>query len=139
MATTEYGKKLKNPKWQKKRLKILERDNFACVYCGDTETELHVNHKSYNGEPWEAPDKDLETVCKHCHQLIHLNNAKELSKKLMIKKQILPFDDINASVLYVIINKAFHIYLIDHSNDDVLEMNGIINKEMLDFIKTINL
>ena len=30
-----YSEKLKDPRWQKKRLEILERDNFRCQYCGD--------------------------------------------------------------------------------------------------------
>lgn len=66
----KYADKLKNPKWQKKRLKILERDDFTCVYCKDKETTLNVHHKKYTGEPWEAPDEDLETVCEDCHSSI---------------------------------------------------------------------
>lgn len=66
----KYNKKLKNPKWQKKRLKIMERDKFACVHCRDEETTLNVHHKKYTGEPWDAPDEDLETVCEDCHSII---------------------------------------------------------------------
>jgi len=67
----EYSKQLKHPKWQKKRLKILERDNFTCVHCGDTETTLNVHHKKYTGMAWDAPDENLETVCEDCHFLIN--------------------------------------------------------------------
>lgn len=69
-----YSEKLKDPRWQKKRLKILERDEFACTMCGDDTTELHVHHKKYNGEPWEAIDSELITVCKSCHQGIEFIN-----------------------------------------------------------------
>lgn len=62
-----YSEKLKSPKWQKKRLEVLSRDNFTCCKCDDTETELHVHHLKYNGEPHEAELSDLETLCKHCH------------------------------------------------------------------------
>jgi uncharacterized protein YlaI len=62
-----YAEKLKNPKWQKKRLEILNRDNFCCQKCGDAETELRVHHKKYNGNPWDAADEDLITLCKICH------------------------------------------------------------------------
>lgn len=62
-----YSEKLRDPRWQKKRLKILERDEFKCCLCGDDKTELQVHHLKYNGEPWEAKDEDLETLCKHCH------------------------------------------------------------------------
>lgn len=62
-----YSQKLKDPRWQRRRLEILTRDGFTCQYCFDTTTELHVHHKEYNGHPWEALDEDLVTLCKHCH------------------------------------------------------------------------
>lgn len=64
-----YSDKLKSPKWQKKRLEVLNRDNFKCCLCGDEETELHVHHLKYTAEPWSAPISDLETLCKYCHHL----------------------------------------------------------------------
>jgi len=63
-----YSDKLKSPLWQQKRLKIMERDKFTCMLCTDKESSLHVHHKQYTGEPWEAPDEDLETLCCHCHR-----------------------------------------------------------------------
>lgn len=65
-----YAEKLKSPKWQKRRLEILNRDKFKCKKCGDTETTLHVHHLSYHGEPWEAPSDELDTLCEHCHHFI---------------------------------------------------------------------
>jgi len=65
-----YAEKLKHPKWQKKRLAILSRDNFTCCLCGDTETNLQVHHLKYTGEPWDAPDEDLQTLCEDCHSLL---------------------------------------------------------------------
>ncbi len=69
----KYSEKLANPKWQKKRLEVLQRDNFKCRLCGDEETELQVNHLKYTGEPYEAPLEDLETLCCHCHYLKSFN------------------------------------------------------------------
>lgn len=65
-----YSEKLKNPKWQKKRLEILQRDEFKCTLCKDTETELHVHHEKYTKNPWDAPNEDLKTLCKDCHKFI---------------------------------------------------------------------
>lgn len=65
-----YLKQLKDPRWQKKRLLILQRDNYTCQLCGDTETTLNINHKSYSGQPWEVDDSELETLCEHCHLLV---------------------------------------------------------------------
>lgn len=64
-----YKEKLKDPRWQKKRLEILERDNFTCCQCGDKEETLHVHHKGYikGNEPWEYDNNYLETLCETCH------------------------------------------------------------------------
>ena len=52
---TTYSEKLKDPRWQKKRLEIFERDNWACKKCGDTDTTLHLHHLEYqNCDPWDC-------------------------------------------------------------------------------------
>lgn len=67
-----YKDQLKNPKWQRKRLEIFNRDNFACIECGDTKTTLHVHHKEYKDcEIWEYPNKLLITLCENCHKKKH--------------------------------------------------------------------
>ena len=83
---TTYSEKLKSPKWQKKRLEILQRDKFTCVLCGDTETELHINHLKYTGEPYDAPNEDLETLYKVCHKLKHsLDDLHKITKASKVK------------------------------------------------------
>lgn len=67
MAKGNYSEKLRHPNWQKKRLKILERDQFTCQVCGDNERTLHVHHIAYFGDPWETPDRLLVTLCEVCH------------------------------------------------------------------------
>lgn len=70
MAKT-YAEKLKDPRWQKKRLKILERDNWTCLHCESKDITLHVHHTYYKPgiEPWEASDKCLKTLCENCHEM----------------------------------------------------------------------
>ena len=65
-----YSDKLKDPRWQKKRLKILERDNWACVLCSDHESTLNVHHVEYNfkKDPWDYDNKYLWTLCNKCHE-----------------------------------------------------------------------
>lgn len=65
-----YSEKLRDPRWQKKRLEILQRDQFTCVSCVDIESELHVHHGYYAKglEPWEYPDDTLWTLCNRCHK-----------------------------------------------------------------------
>lgn len=64
-----YAEKLADPRWQKRRLEIFQRDNWKCVSCGNTEMQLEVHHLDYfNGkQPWEYPDDMLVTVCRECH------------------------------------------------------------------------
>jgi len=72
MATKTYSDKLKDPRWQKKRLEIMERDKFTCQCCGDTTTELHVHHKKYTAKNiWDEPNDNLSLICKHCHFIKH--------------------------------------------------------------------
>jgi hypothetical protein len=65
-----YQQKLLDPRWQRKRLEILERDGWKCLKCHDTETTLHVHHRYYlNGkDPWEYDATLLLTLCEHCHE-----------------------------------------------------------------------
>ncbi|MCG8619920.1 MAG: AAA family ATPase [Desulfobacterales bacterium] len=68
-----YSEKLKHPKWQKKRLEIFQRDNWQCVQCGDSDTELSVHHTVYRRgvNPWEYDGNELITLCVNCHENAH--------------------------------------------------------------------
>ena len=70
MTKKTYSEKLRDPRWQKKRLQILERDAWTCQECYDTEATLHVHHRYYTkgAEPWEYDDAALQTLCEDCHQ-----------------------------------------------------------------------
>lgn len=65
-----YSEKFKDPRWQKIRLNILERDEWSCQKCTETEKTLHIHHRYYikNREPWEYPMDALVTLCKDCHK-----------------------------------------------------------------------
>ncbi len=67
---SEYAEKLKDPRWQKRRLQILERDKWSCQECGTDSKTLHVHHRFYDRgkEPWESPDHALVTLCEDCHE-----------------------------------------------------------------------
>lgn len=73
-----YAEKLKNPKWQRKRLEVLKRDKWRCKKCGDKETTLHVHHKSYEGgkEPWDYDNSTLTTLCQDCHREVESFKAE---------------------------------------------------------------
>lgn len=69
MNSTEYAEKLKDPRWQKKRLEIFERDGWTCKYCGSKEKTLCVHHLFYfkGKNPWEIENGFLLTLCQDCH------------------------------------------------------------------------
>jgi len=64
-----YQEKLKDPRWQKKRLYILERDEWACRRCKSTAETLQVHHKRYikDKNPWDYEDSFYLTLCELCH------------------------------------------------------------------------
>jgi hypothetical protein len=65
-----YSEKLRDPRWQKKRLEIFQRDEWRCQGCGDSESTLHIHHRRYiqGREPWDYEDKLLLTLCEECHE-----------------------------------------------------------------------
>lgn len=65
-----YAQKLRDPRWQKKRLLILERDGWTCLECGSKDKCLNVHHVVYRKiDPWEYPDHLLQTLCEECHPI----------------------------------------------------------------------
>jgi hypothetical protein len=70
-----YLEKLKDPRWQKKRLAVLNREGFQCQSCRSSSDTLHIHHLVYSsGEPWECPDDDLECLCEWCHTMREMFN-----------------------------------------------------------------
>lgn len=67
-----YSEKLKDPRWQKKRLEILNAANWKCeeVDCGRSDLPLEVHHCQYISgiEPWQYDRDLLIALCKPCHE-----------------------------------------------------------------------
>lgn len=83
-----YSEKLKDPRWQKKRLEILNRDEWECSNCCRTDVTLHVHHEYYvsGREPWDYPAESLTTLCKDCH---HGEDDGESQTGLMVTVEFL--------------------------------------------------
>lgn len=81
MGNISYKDQLRKPEWQKKRLGIMQRDNFTCQICLDTEETLQVHHKSYDKgkKAWEYGNDRLITLCETCHSELteHLKRSTE--------------------------------------------------------------
>jgi hypothetical protein len=116
-----YVEQLKHPLWQKKRLEVMQRDNFGCKSCGMGDQQLHVHHKYYkkNTLLWEYPDESLITLCGNCHK-----EADALREQLKERIGCLPLHFINHIMGYA---KALEMRdmdddeLIHFSNYDEIE------------------
>lgn len=84
---SEYFEKLKDPRWQKKRLAVFERDGFQCLCCEDKTSTLHVHHLIYTAkEPWDEPMENLETLCAECHEFRESFNVKQGGRSCLSTK-----------------------------------------------------
>lgn len=73
-----YSEKLRDPRWQKKRLEIFNRDGFQCAACGKNDRTLTVHHIVYaRRDPWDYPDWCYQTLCEDCHEI-----RQELADKI---------------------------------------------------------
>jgi hypothetical protein len=99
---SSYIEKLRNPKWQKRRLDIMSRDEFTCQSCNDSQSTLNVHHMTYvyGLEPWDYPDTNFITLCEYCH------SEEELCK-------VLTKHFITESLLKGISNKRLFLRLCD--------------------------
>jgi hypothetical protein len=68
-----YYDKLKDPRWQKLRLQVFERDKWTCRDCGATDRPLHAHHAFYEKgvEPWDYLPHTIMCVCDNCHEKRH--------------------------------------------------------------------
>ena len=75
-----YFEKLKDPRWQKKRLEVLESNEWRCERCMDAESTLHVHHRQYfkGREPWDYEVGQLSALCEECHAATHEDEDKLL-------------------------------------------------------------
>jgi hypothetical protein len=112
-----YSDKLRDPRWQKKRLEILERDGWACTCCEEPRKTLHVHHKKYNSNPWDADDNDLVTLCEGCH--------KDLTGRIASLKGVIPLLDIGSVAVVAGFAKALI------QSEQCVDVN-LINAEEID-------
>lgn len=96
---TSYSELFKHPKWQRKRLEVLQSANFECESCGSGEVQLHVHHSYYekNLAPWDYPDESLHCLCENCHE-----KAQDI--KTLLQRQIgkLELDDVELILGYAL-------------------------------------
>ena len=86
--SAEYWQLLRDPRWQKKRLEVMQRDEFSCATCGNAAATLNVHHIKYRkgAKPWEYDADELQTLCENCHSRKHEleDQLKVLMSKLYV-------------------------------------------------------
>ena len=92
---SQYSDKLRDPRWQQRRLRVLDTHRWACEDCGGTKEQLEVHHCYYlrGNEPWEHGDNLLMCLCAHCHQ--RRQNLEEMAKQSLSEiLRLLPADEL---------------------------------------------
>lgn len=124
----DYKEQIKSPKWQKKRLEILQRDDFACQVCGCKDKTLHVHHTAYeNGNNiWEYDDNQLITLCEDCHEYEHMIDASIEEHLWYIKKKGVLNHELLAllETLDINLNNGNHYFIRDIVGNDFLPEIG---------------
>ena len=65
-----YSEKLREPRWQRRRLELFASAGWKCQECGSTTRNLQAHHCSYAPliEPWDLPDSVMMVLCEVCHE-----------------------------------------------------------------------
>lgn len=140
-----YSDKLRSPKWQRKRLEILTRDNFSCRLCGDKETELHIHHLEYSFglNPWEYSDDKLITYCKHCHLCVeYIKNDKvqfiaNRADKLYIESKEVYAIGVNLTITTTN-STSIPLFHFNPTNED-LYLYLYLNKDIISMLHSLTL
>lgn len=68
----------------------MQRDNWTCQWCGNTDQTLHVHHFNYEKgrAPWEAEDHEMGTLCCFCHEFNHIKDIHPVIKNAVISMSV---------------------------------------------------
>ena len=142
-----YQELLKSPLWQKKRLEIMQRDNFTCQHCCSQDKELHIHHHVYkrNAKVWEYEDSELITLCSKCHEN-ETNYNSECYEVFMEAKNLFKSRGLSMSLFTAILQNICWRMYEDYENDGSFDhIDSIIanaaygTQNMSDAIKLTNM
>lgn len=113
LSANSYAAKLKDPRWQKRRLEKLESAGWACEYCGDTTSNLQVHHRWYlkGYEPWDYGIDQLECLCEKHHEMasrVHKLLKERLSRLPLWAQMEITQGCLDRSPVDVILADAFY-------------------------------
>ena len=107
MIKKNFKEQIKDPRWQRRRLEIMQRDDFACQMCGDKESTLNVHHIRYihDHDYWDYKDRELITLCEECHYYEHLAKDESISEILSDMNNI----GLTNIEIYAMLEKLFNL------------------------------
>lgn len=110
-----YKEQLLDPRWQKKRLEILNRDEWSCQWCGEKTKTLHIHHfcYRYGKMAWESENDEMITLCNDCHKVTHITTLTPIENKLIDLLRI------GAET-----QNSFYKYLLTVANQEILKENN---------------
>ena len=127
-----YQEQLKSPKWQKKRLDILNLRGFKCEKCNCEENQLHVHHRFYlkNRKAWEYDNDVFQVLCYICHENEH---KKENPKNILIDEKWFKFInqfEKNHSEDFDALRYLLHGIDTKCNKSDIIILTNVLNSEM---------
>lgn len=128
MNAKSYGDKLRDPRWQKLRLEIMQRDNFACTLCQDTKTTLNIHHLKYVNEPWDCPPKHLITLCEDCHYIVTILKLDVSNEAVDIRRIIRP----THTAFFALTSLGASFFVKHHGTSP--ELQGQVSHDVLKFV-----
>lgn len=134
-----YAEKLKDPRWQKKRLEVLQSDNFTCRLCGDTETTLHVHHLLYpeSRNPWDSSVDEMVTLCECCHCLVTKTKHDCYSEYFVDVRKHKAESGISFLIALVNDDRKFYYIIYKYENGEI-EIDTVITIRMLELMTSCN-
>lgn len=129
MSKKSYYELLKDARWQKKRLKIMEAADFECERCHANSSQgitLNVHHSYYlkNTKPWEYPDRSLFCLCESCHKIIQ--EIQEVTKMIIGDSGVLGIEEVYGYALGLMLSRNPHID-IEYGALNPLNIDGFVN------------
>lgn len=77
-----YSEKLKDPRWQKKRLEVFNAAGWRCQECRAEDQSLNVHHTLYPTGcegPWDVPSELLLCLCETHHR-----ERQEVEQRILV-------------------------------------------------------
>ena len=107
-----YAEQIQDVRWQKRRLKILERDDFKCqAKCNNPNkfANVQVHHLDYFPSImiWEYPDDMLVTLCDKCHLSEKYRAKITLGLAIAFKAKEILYEDLVALTALIYTDAEF--------------------------------